>query len=392
MNTLRLSRSTIAWFAIVVAMYVAFTLVASAHQNPRIDVAMIMANNLAHGDASLDEPPGRLDTVTRDGRAYHVVGIGPILPSLPFVPVAALWPASRWITSLLVGLLAAGLAWPLAARYGPGGAATPWLATLGAAGTLLLPLATQGNFYYLAHLEATACLFAALVEWAGRRRGWVAGTFMGLAALARPTTLLATIPFALVLLVDRERRARGFAGFAVPVAAAVGVIGLYNLVRFGSPLESGYGLAILQSEALIAARQAGVFSLRHVGDNLAILVGGGFDTRARFPYLIPSRAGHSILLTSPALLAAVNAGFRDRTAQVLWAAAVLVLVPLLLYYGGGGFATYGYRYIMDVVPFLLALVAMGARRQFGGTEKILIVLSVAFCVYGAAWGAANGHF
>jgi len=67
-------------------------------------------------------------------------------------------------------------------------------------------------------------------------------------------------------------------------------------------------------------------------------------------------------------------------------------VPLLLYYGGGGFATYGYRYIMDVVPFLLALVAMGARRQFGGTEKILIVLSVAFCVYGAAWGAANGHF
>ena len=47
---------------------------------------------------------------------------------------------------------------------------------------------------------------------------------------------------------------------------------------------------------------------------------------------------------------------------------------------------------MDVVPFLLALVAMGARRQFGGTEKILIVLSVAFCVYGAAWGAANGHF
>ncbi len=385
------SRRFLVWFAVIAVLYVALTVGTARKIGNRIDVPMIMANNFLHGELSLDEPPGRLDSVARDGKSYHVVGLGPILPYLPFAPFRALWPFAPWLTSLLFGITAAGLAWPLAARYGPGGNATPWLATLGAAGTLLLPLATQGNFYYLAHVEATAFLFVALIEWKGRRRGWVIGLGIALAMLARPTVALAAIPIGAYLVFESRRRIADALGFAAPIVASAVLFGLYNLARFGSPLESGYDLAILKLPALIDARKAGVFSLRHVFDNLAVLLAKGFDTRSHFPYVVPSKFGHSILLTTPALLAAVNAGVRDRTAQMLWISAALVTVPLLLYYGGAGYVTYGYRYFMDVVPFLLALVAMGARRQFGGTEKVLVILSVAFCLYGGLWGAVTGH-
>ena len=126
------------------------------------------------------------------------------------------------------------------------------------------------------------------------------------------------------------------AGFAAPLALAVGVTALYDAVRFGSPFETGYGISVLSRAALIRQRAQGVFSVRHVPDNIFLLVFRGFDLQTQFPYLVPDPNGHSLLLTSPGLLAAVSAGVRTRTTRILWAAAFLVAVPLLLYYGGGG--------------------------------------------------------
>jgi hypothetical protein len=81
----------------------------------------------------------------------------------------------------------------------------------------------------------------------------------------------------------------------------------------------------------------------------------------------------------------VGAGARDLTVRTLWAAAALVAIPVLLYYGWGGWVTYGYRYALDFTPMLLALVAIAARSRFGALEKLLIVLSVAFVGYGLVW-------
>ena len=79
-----------------------------------------------------------------------------------------------------------------------------------------------GNFYYLAHVEAILFTFVALIEWRGRRRPWLIGLALGLAALARPTVLLAAIPFGVAFLRDGRDRWRHVAGFAAPLALAVG--------------------------------------------------------------------------------------------------------------------------------------------------------------------------
>ena len=107
--------------------------------------------------------------------------------------------------------------------------------------------------------------------------------------------------------------------------------------------------------------------------------------RDTFPWLVPSVDGHSILLTTPAILIAVGAGLRERLNQVLWGAVILVAIPVFLFYGGGGASTYGYRYAMDFVPFLVALVAIALHERFGNLERLLIGLSVAFVCYGFVW-------
>ena len=380
------NREGLLWLLVVGAVYIVTTIiVAESHGGHRTDVAMGIAANIARGHLDAGLPAGSLDTVTVGGLAYQVISPLPIVPYLLFVPFPVAWEVSRWMISTGIGIAAAWLTLPLARRYGPGGRTTFWLATLGAFGTLLWTQSIAGNFYYLAHVEATLCSFIALIEWRGRRRPWVIGLALGLASLARPTIILAAIPFGIGLLMVKGDRWRTAVAFIGPLVVAIGLTGLYNALRFGSPLETGYGISVLTRESLAQSRAQGVFSLRHVPKNLALFIVRGFDLRASFPFLIPDPNGHSILLTSPALLIAISAGVRSRSARILWVAAFLVAMPLLLYYGGGGYRTYGYRYALDFIPFLLALVAIGAGKHFGSLEKLLIVLSVCFVAYGVVW-------
>jgi hypothetical protein len=310
----------------------------------------------------------------------------PTVPYLALVPFEVLWPFSRWIVSAVIGILAAWLALPVARRYGPGGNATYWLAALGAFGTMLFTLAIEGDFYYLAHLECMSLAFVALIEWHDRRRPWVLGLMIGLATLARPTLLLMAVPLGILLLAEARDRVRVAVGFGLPIAGALAVTAAFDFARFGSPLETGYGIAWI-APPLEALRSQGLFSIVHVPTNLALFIGGGFGIRGAFPWLVPSSEGQSILLTTPALLIAVNAGLRDRQNLMLWGAAILTAIPVFLYYGGGGGATYGYRYAMDFVPFLFVLVAIALKERFGNLEKALIGLSVAFVCYGYVWAA-----
>jgi hypothetical protein len=348
------------------------------------DHMMILAAGMWSGHSDLSSLTTINDIVTIDGRNYQAMSLLPTIPYLPLVPFQVLWPFSRWIVSGVIGILGGCLALPLARRYGPGGAVSYWLAAFGAFGTLLFTLTIEGDFYYLAHLEAVLLTFLALIEWHDRRRPWAIGLLIGLAALARPTLILVAVPFGLALLAEAKDRVRVSVAFAVPLLAAVAVTGWWDWVRFGSPTETGYAIAWL-TPPLQALRDQGLFSTTHVPTNLALFLGGGYSIRDAFPWLVPSNQGQSILLTMPALLIAVGASLCERLNLVLWGAVIVTAVPVFLYYGGGGANTYGYRYAMDFVPFLVPLVAIALRDRFGNLEKALIALSVAFVCYGYIW-------
>jgi hypothetical protein len=124
----------------------------------------------------------------------------------------------------------------------------------------------------------------------------------------------------------------------------------------------------------------------HVPENLGLALLQGFGLQTHFPYLTVDPTGLSMLLVSPALLASLWAGFRRPRALLLWVAALLVAVPVFLYYGGG-YAQYGFRYSLDFTPFLIALMAMGSRRWLGLPEKALIVVNSASVTFGVLWAA-----
>lgn len=382
---LRDDPGAIAWMMLVAFFYAFATFVRSQASIPwGSDHMMILAVDLTQGRSDLSSLTTINDIVTIGGRNYQAMSPLPTVPYLFLVPFQVLWPWSRWIVSASIGISAGWAALPLARRYGPGGSADYWLAALGAFGTLLFTLTIEGDFYYLAHLEAVLLTFLALIEWHDRRRAWVMGLLIGLAALARPTLLIVALPFGLALLAEARDRFKVAVAFALPLIGALVVTGWWDYVRFGSPLETGYDLAWVEPP-LAALRAQGLFSIVHLPTNLALFIGGGFSVRDAFPWLVPSVDGQSILLTTPALLIAVGASIRDRQNLVLWSAAILAAIPVFLYYGGGGAATYGFRYAMDFVPFLVALVAIAMRERFGNLERALIALSVAFVCYGYVW-------
>ena len=383
-------RTALVWFLVVAAVYTLTTVAiwyGAAGQDGGRAMKVVMSFLSGHPDSGL--PPDTLDTATVAGKTFLVISPLPLVPFALFAPFPPLWEFARWAIPAGFGIGAAWLMLPLARRYGPGGTTTLWLATLGAFGTLLWTLAIKGNFYYLAQVQAMFFSLIALIEWRGRRRAWVVAVALGLSGLARPTTLLAAIPFGVALLLESRDRVRTAIAFGLPLLATVGLTALYDAARFGSPFETGYGISTLHRPTLIDARAKGVFSLRHIPQNLYYLFLRGFDHVSRFPFFAPDSFGHSILLTTPAVLIAVSAGIRSRTVVLLWSATILIAIPLLLYYGGGGFTTYGYRYALDLMPFVLALVAIGAGYHFGRLEKLLVVMSVGFVGYGVLWAIAR---
>jgi hypothetical protein len=158
----------------------------------------------------------------------------------------------------------------------------------------------------------------------------------------------------------------------------------YNQVRFGNPFESGYGEAALP-EFLEARRQLGVFSVAHLSMNLEYFLFHLGQSITTFPGFKPDGLGMSVFLTSPGLLLAVRADWRRRETILLGLTALLVLVPSLLYYGGGWWQ-FGYRYAVDAFPFVIVLCAMAAARHgIGWGWRALILFGVAVNLYGVYW-------
>lgn len=380
----RLTTADIAYIVVVGIAYLVATIFATTGHGVGPDRMMILAERALQG--RLDDPSfaNTVDSVALGGRYYIAVGPLQFIPYLPLVPFEALHGVARYVVSIVPGLLAAWLALPVARAYGASGRNAYWVACFTAFGTLLFWVSTLGNMYYLAHAESFLALTCFVLEWAGRRRPGLLGLALAVSFLARPTTILAALPFG-VYLVWRERDwLRRSVLFGVPLAIAILGYGLYNLARFGSPLESGYAISTLLSKILIDRRALGVFSIRQVAHNVRLALLTPFGLKAAFPYLVPDKFGLSMLLVSPGLLVALRAGFRTPQVRLLWAAAAIVAVPVFLYYGGG-VVQYGFRYSLDFTPFLIPLIAVAVRDRLGWLERALFVFSAASVIFGIIW-------
>lgn len=364
-----------------------------------------LAEAFLQGRTWLDRPLGAWDVIPVDGRYY--VPFAPF-PAVALMPVVAVLGALRadQVESGINAILAAGgvgMCWWLLGRIGvPRPIDRIWLVILFGFSTQILWVTTRGGVWHTGHLVATILTFACLVELWGRRRAWVIGLLGGFAFLTRAPLAFA-MPFYAFMLDPAGRQlvadiAGGYISKArttIPWRAwtmlTIGFLPslvaffLYNLVRFDTPFESGYALATLPPW-LEAQRAKGLFGLVHVPMNLDYFLAHLAIPISSPPFFRPDGFGMSVLITSPGLFYAVRADWRQRRTWWLAGATIAVLIPTLLYYGGG-WLQYGYRYFLDSVPFVMALCGLAAvhRGSIGAGWKAAIAFGVIVMALGVYW-------
>jgi hypothetical protein len=362
-----------------------------------------LADAFLHGRTWFDPatvPPGAIggyDVIPIEGRWY--VPFAPF-PAIAFIPLVALVgpvTADIWESGINAALAAAcvGLGWWLLARLGVRSLKNRfWLVLLLGFSTQIWWITTRGGVWHTGQLMATILTLGCLIELAGSRRPLIIGLLAGAAFLSRAPVALAVPFYALMLAGDavwepRRWPWRDWVGLAAGVLPSIVFFFWYNDARFGSPFESGYGLATLP-DWLAARRDIGLFSVAHVPMNLEYLFLHPPTPIDSAPFLRPDGNGLSIFITSPALLYAVRAPWRESRTWWLAGAALLVLLPTLMYYGGG-WLQYGYRYALDSIPFVWALCGLAAIRDERRGESIgpmwlaLIVVGLVVGLGGVYW-------
>jgi hypothetical protein len=325
----------------------------------------------------------------------------PPFPAVLMVPQAAVH--GRRANDVVPTLLVAALVLPLAfvtlgrlraaglSRRSPG--EDLWLAACLAFGTVLFFCAVQGRVWFTAHAVGVVLGLGYMYFTVEARRPVAAGLCLGLAAMTRtPMAFL----FPLFLLeawrmtgrADRRRFLVLCARFAAPVivVAAIGVA--LNLARFDQPTEFGHSYLAVRQQAQMEA--SGLFSLDYLTRNLAV----GFTLLPRFsghwPFVLISGHGLALWFTTPILFFLLWPRERGPWHRPLWLTVALVALPSLLYQNSG-WLQFGYRFALDYMPLLIALIAVGGR-PLGRPGKALIALGIAINLFGAITFARYPQF
>ena len=387
-------------FISVAAIFLGVTLLYYA-SNPRLPDAykhhVFVADAWLHGRLDVQGyPPHYHDWIAVGGKVHSPFGPTPAILLLPFV-----W---WWGTALNMNLfsmavagLNAAFCWLLLLRAGVG----PRRAALGtlmfAFGTVNWYTAIIGTTWFLSHLCVELFLLLALLEVFGRGRGILVGAAFGFAVLSRVNVMTA-LPAVVLLLIDRRAKRSGLRrfvdgaafgrallvglGLALPIAIEMGL----NYSRFGNPLETGYGTA---AQMYLGGRPHGWYDWRYLPQHLYVSIFKGWEYTEEFPFLKPSPEGLSVLFTSPVLLYAFAASWRDRTVRLLWLAVVLTAAALFPYFYQG-WVQFGYRYLLDALPYLIILTAAGMEGEPRRTILLLAEFSVLSNALGVYWGERLG--
>ena len=370
-------RDPVVWagFLLAIVSFFVYWLSNRAFDAARGDL-FYLADAFLHGKTNIAVALGPFDVIYFNGLIYVPFAPFPALVLAPIVALTGPVTADQWETGINAFLAAFGVlcAWWVAGRIGAGRIRDRLaLALLLGFSTQVWWVTTRGGVWHTGHLVAIILTLFLIAELFGKRRPLLLGLLIGAAFLTRAPIAFATPAVALWLVASwpdvvgrgrtlrraGRRRSHGAGGCSWPSASCHRSRSSSGTTSTASATRSSPATPSRRCPSgSRRIRQQGLFSTSHVAMNLEYLFWKTPALTAAFPYFRPDGLGMSVFITSPALLLAVLAPWRDRRSWLLLFAAVAVLIPTLLYYGGG-WLQYGYRYFLDSIPFVWALVAMG---------------------------------
>jgi hypothetical protein len=347
---------------------------------------VLLAQAFLHGRTWIDWPGAYIDALPYGGRYYIIEAPAPALLLLPLVVVFGSATNQTLLAVILAGV-GLGAAWELGERFGLRAAANAWICAFLFAGTDLLWCAMLGDVWFVAHVSAVCFTMLALVELAGKRRGWLVALFAACAVESRFSMIGALPVYAYLLAAaplprsaESAESGRGSLTSFASVLAGVAVLWLlYNRARWGMWSDIGYTTWYHQDQ--VGMPTGSPFRFSYLPNQLWSFFVQAPARLPEFPWLRPEFSGVALTWTSPALVLAFLARKPLPWVAALWVAAVLCAVPNFLYYVNG-FAQFGMRHALDFEPFLIALMMLGVRHRFPRWGYVLIVCSVIVGLWG----------
>lgn len=355
-----------------------------------------LAHSFLQGRLDLGElPASTYDLILFENKWYVIGGITPAILLLPLVAVFGKT-FSDILFGVFIGALNVALMYSLLGRFVRKGAIQFWLTVLFAFGTAHGWLAVMGSVWFNAQIVAvffTILYVRASVE----DRPWLAGLWMGLAFLSRPSTLFSAAFYSILVLskgYDRRDVVKKLAPFGIMLTAGIWVMLAYNQGRFGDPFEFGYRYMTGSNALTRTYAQSGGFSVQYMPCNIYVALFGLPNVEASFlpgvnevcHYLEPishdfgklskffNPLGMSMFLATPAFLLVFRSKLKDDFVFPAWVAIMGVLLSIWTYHAPG-WVQFGYRFTTDFMVFLFVLLARSIK-QAGYLEVLLIGLSV----------------
>ncbi|HEY5256883.1 MAG TPA: hypothetical protein VIJ12_00735 [Candidatus Baltobacteraceae bacterium] len=378
----------VAWRSLLAgAIALVVTWIVSHGRSTPYDNYVLLAQSFLSGHVWVYAPSPVIDALPYGMHSYIIEAP---LPAILMMPSVAIWGAAANQTFLAIVLCGIGIgaAFELCKRYGTSNATAAWLCAFLLAGTDLLWCAMLGDVWFVAHVSAVCFTLLALVELAGKRRGWLVALWAACAVESRFSYVLALPAYAFLLatidardrafVLDARWRGRlaGFAAVLVPVAA---LWVWYNVARWGAWYDIGYSAWYHQDSA--GSPTGSPFQLQYLSYQLHSFFWQGPQRVAQFPWVMPTFSGIALTWTSPALVLALLARRPARVTIALWIAALLCAAPDFVYYVNG-FSQFGMRHALDFEPFLFGLMILGARERIPAWAYVLLGYSILVGLWG----------
>jgi hypothetical protein len=360
----------------------------------------LLANEILHGNLYLRNPPQIHDLTLYKGHWYIPM---PPLPAILMLPLAYLIGGENINTSdfsiifsaanaVLVFLILEQLVqrkWIKLSRVD-----ILLLVILFMFGNPHLWVGIRGRAWFVSQILTVTFLSLGVLATLRAWSPWLVGVFLGAAILARPNSIMTwTFAFAIMLQIMKETHDTiNFKKIVVwsiksilPIGMAVITLLVYNYARFENFLEFGYTTLNGDPVIVMNAQKYGLFSPHFILDNF----------KAMFLYLpwiqpagrwliLPSSTGMSIFLVTPPLLYLFHYYEPKWWIVGAWTSVLLNMILLLLYHNTGAHQ-FGYRYILDAMVPLITLLAVALDKKIPWHFILLLLVSIAFNIYGAYW-------
>ena len=186
-------------------------------------------------------------------------------------------------------------------------------------------------------------------------------------------------------MIDYKRMLAWSIKSVIPIGVAVFGLLLYNHARFEDFLDFGY--VTINGDPVIVqnAQMHGLFSTYYIPYNLRVMLlyVPEIVSSGRWPVL-PSGAGMSIFLTTPALIYLFHRYEGRWWILGAWATVFFNFALLVLYHNTGK-DQFGYRYILDAIVPLVTLLAFSLGKKIPWHFILLVILSIIINLYGTNW-------